>query len=33
MTVLTVDTLLRALGGEKNGKGILCPAPGHSIPT
>jgi putative DNA primase/helicase len=25
-----VRTLLDALGGEKNGNGILCPAPGHS---
>src|SRR4029450_13201978 len=30
MTVLTVESLLRALGGEKNGNGILCPSPGHS---
>src|SRR5262245_50462972 len=25
-----VGPLLRALGGEKNGNGILCPTPGHS---
>jgi hypothetical protein len=25
-----VGTLLDVLGGEKNGNGILCPAPGHS---
>jgi hypothetical protein len=25
-----LGTLLDALGGEKNGNGVLCPAPGHS---
>lgn len=30
MTVVTIDSLLRALGGEKNGNGILTAAPGHS---
>jgi putative DNA primase/helicase len=28
--VVTIESLLRALGGEKNGNGILCPSPGHS---
>src|SRR5262245_5660620 len=28
--MMPVGTLLDALGGEKNGSGILCPAPGHS---
>jgi hypothetical protein len=30
MTVVTVESLLRALGGERNGNGILTATPGHS---
>jgi Toprim domain len=30
MTVITMESLLRAVGGERNGNGILTAAPGHS---
>jgi putative DNA primase/helicase len=31
MTMVTVESLLREIGGEKNGNGILTAAPGHSV--
>src|SRR4051812_48737630 len=30
MTVITVESLLHAVGGERNGNGILTASPGHS---
>ena len=31
MTVVTVESLLREFGGERNGTGLLTAAPGHSV--
>ena len=31
MTAVTVESLLRAVGGERNGNGILTASPGHSV--